>query len=158
MLFAHLKRISGSVDCAYAGQAEPRTSSYSPPPPKISGNWRSSSLIQRQPSPCESKRRRFALRAAAAPAHRDRVKTGFFNEIDVKQTLEIAAAAPFGREVTRLERERVENLDCANTQSHLTCVQPTALHRRRASTHPLVFRVWFPTVTSIEYVIPRFGS
>ena len=28
MLFAHLKRISGSVDCAYAGQAEPRTSSY----------------------------------------------------------------------------------------------------------------------------------
>jgi radical SAM protein with 4Fe4S-binding SPASM domain len=34
MLFAHLKRSSGSVDCASVARAAPRTSSYWPPPPK----------------------------------------------------------------------------------------------------------------------------
>jgi hypothetical protein len=34
MLFAHLKRILGSIDCACAAQAERKTSSYWRPPPK----------------------------------------------------------------------------------------------------------------------------
>src|SRR5271163_4268944 len=88
MLFAHLKRILSSVDCACVARAEPKTSSYWPPPPKTYGNWRSSSPSRRRSSPHEAQRRGFASLTAAAHASRARLKTGFFNEIDVKRTLQ----------------------------------------------------------------------
>ena len=44
------------------------------------------------PSPCEAKSCRFALLAAAAHAHRARLKTGFFNEIDDERTREVGLA------------------------------------------------------------------
>jgi hypothetical protein len=68
-------------DCASVARAEPRTSSYWSPPPKICGNWRNSSPSRSRPSPCEAKRRCFASLAAAAHTHRARLKTGFFYKI-----------------------------------------------------------------------------
>ena len=60
MLFAHLKRILRLGRLRLRGPAEPKTSSYWPPPPKICGNWRSSSPFRRRSSPHEAKRRGFA--------------------------------------------------------------------------------------------------
>ena len=61
MLFAHLKRILSSVDCACVVRVGPKTSSYWPPPPKIYANWRSSFPSRRRPSPHEAEWPIFAL-------------------------------------------------------------------------------------------------
>jgi hypothetical protein len=77
---------SGSVDCASVARAAPKTSSYWPPPPKICGNSRNSSPSRSRPSPCEARGAALLRWHAAAHEHRARLKTGFFNEIDVKRT------------------------------------------------------------------------
>src|SRR5271163_5176040 len=97
MLFAHLKRILSSVDCACVARAEPKTSSYWPPPPKTYGNWRSSSPSRRRSSPHEAQRRGFASLTAAAHASRARLKTGFFNEILRKADVDFLLFVVVGR-------------------------------------------------------------
>ena len=80
MLFAHLKRILRLDRLRLRGaRAEPKTSSYWPPPPKISGNWRSSSPSRSRSSPPEAERPHFAALTAAPEARRATWQTGFFN-------------------------------------------------------------------------------
>ena len=65
-----------------------------------------------------AKRRRFAPLAAPAHAHRARLKTGFFNEIDGKRTLPaMAFEVAIGREAVLLHLGR---------PSPTPAIQPTA--------------------------------
>ena len=54
--------------CASVVQMEPRTSSCSPPPPKTSGNWRSSCPFRRQSSPREAEHQALP-RSQPPPTH-----------------------------------------------------------------------------------------
>ena len=92
MLFAHLKRILRLGRLRLRGRAEPKTSSYWPPPPKTYGNWRSSSPFRRRSSPPEVQRASSASPKAAHDANRRRAETEFFNEIDVKRKFHAAAS------------------------------------------------------------------
>ena len=97
MLFADLKRILRLDRLASRSKTEPKTSSCSPPPPKFSGNWRSSFLIRRRSSPHKAQRPSFVFLTAVLenPGRQD---SGFFNKIDVKR--------PFSEPV----RERRSNI------------------------------------------------
>jgi Transposase DDE domain len=102
MLFAHLKRIlrlgrlrlrgpSGAKDeflLAATAQNLRKLAKLIP--------------FRSRPSPCEAKRRRFASLAAAAHAHRARLKTGFFNKIDVYRTFGSCAERRESRQLPRL--------------------------------------------------------
>jgi hypothetical protein len=91
MLFAHVKRILRLGRFRLRGPNGPKMSSYWPPPPKTSGNWRSSSRSRHQSSPHkaegsnpspDSRRNRYPLSSAE----------GFFNTSDVKRTLPMSEA------------------------------------------------------------------
>ena len=86
MLFAHLKRILRLGRLRLRGPSGAKDEFLLA---ATAQNLRKLAKVipfRRRPSPCEVKRRRFASLAAAARAHRARLKTGFFNEIDVKRT------------------------------------------------------------------------
>jgi hypothetical protein len=73
---------SGSTDCACGVRTGRTTSSYWPPPPRICGNWRSSSRFRRRPSPHEAQRPNFTSLTTPTKPCRDRSRSGFFNKID----------------------------------------------------------------------------
>ena len=85
-LFAHLKRILRLGRLRHRGPTGANDEFLLAPPPKISGNWRSSSLIRRRSSPHEAKSQESAsLTAPQIPSARART-AGFFNKIDVERT------------------------------------------------------------------------
>jgi hypothetical protein len=82
MLFAHLKRIQGSIDCVCGVRTGRRTSSYWPPPPRICGNWRSSSRLPRRPSSLDALRRNFTSLTIAVHRYRGRSRPGSSTKSD----------------------------------------------------------------------------